>query len=166
VLRISKTSDLLPHVLTSAKGHTLRHLPGQGGWPDLGVVGVHADCRLFVNPGVGGSALVRGGRRVMDLCHHLGPIAGLGDELLLRKQVVREGTVQLPDLVQQLQFRGRVVAQVADEFADPGSVLLLDVRAVVLVGRGPVHRPSGGDVCDREREAELPGTVSPSWPTR
>ncbi len=68
----------------------------------------------------------------------LGSVADLGDEFLLRQQVVGEHPVQFPDLVEQFQFRGGVIAQVADELTDPRPVLLLDVGAVVLVpGTGP-----------------------------
>ena len=64
--------------------------------------------------------------------------AGFGDELLLRQQVVREEAVQFPDLVELGQFRRGVVPQVANQFTDPGPILLLHVSAVILVARpGP-----------------------------
>lgn len=60
-------------------------------------------------------------------------LAGLGHELLLRKDVAGEGMVQLPHLVQQLQLRVGVEAQVARQLADSGPILVLDVGALVLV---------------------------------
>ena len=68
----------------------------------------------------------------MGLCH-FGPVAGLGYELLLGKQVVGEDAVQLPDFVEFLQLCGGVLPQVAGQFPHPGPVLLLHVGAVVLV---------------------------------
>jgi len=57
----------------------------------------------------------------------------LADEFLLGKQVVGEDAVQFPDFIELIQLGSRVVAEVADEFADPGPVLLLHVGAIVLV---------------------------------
>ena len=69
---------------------------------------------------------MRGGRLVVSL-RHCRAVALFEDQFLLGQQVVREGPVQLPDLVQQSKLAGRVVAQVSDQLADPGPVLLLDV---------------------------------------
>ena len=65
----------------------------------------------------------------------LGPIALLEDELLLGQQVVGVAHVELPDLVEQAELFVGVEAQVADQLADMGPVLLLDVGPVVLVAR-------------------------------
>ena len=48
---------------------------------------------------------VRGGRPVV-LLGDLGAVADLGDQLLLRQEVVRDLGLQQPDLVQQRQFAG------------------------------------------------------------
>jgi len=74
----------------------------------------------------------------------------LEDELLLRQEVVGELGVEHPDLVELGPLRAGVVAVVADQLADPGPVLLLHVRAVVLVDElaGVVRV----DAQDRERE--------------
>jgi hypothetical protein len=63
-------------------------------------------------------------------------------EFLLGQKVVGEDPVQLPDFVEFLKFRGGVVAEVADQFTDPGPVLL-HVGAVVLV---PRPGPGEGDL--------------------
>ena len=75
-----------------------------------------------------------GGRPVVSL-RHFRAVALFEDQLLLGQQVVCEDPVQLPDLVQQIKLAGRVVAQVSDQLADPGPVLLLDVGAVVAIAR-------------------------------
>jgi hypothetical protein len=53
----------------------------------------------------------------------------------LGAQQVREPPVEVPDLVEYGELGGGVVAEVADEAADVGPVLLLDVGTVVLVCR-------------------------------
>ena len=62
---------------------------------------------------------------------------------MLGEQEVREAPVGLPDLVQHDELGGGVEAQVADELADVGPVLLLDVGPVVLVDRAA---PREGDL--------------------
>jgi hypothetical protein len=71
-------------------------------------------------------SLERGGGGVVALLH-LGSRALLEDQLLLSQEVVRVGHVELPNLVEDRQLCGGVEAQVADELADVGPVLLLDV---------------------------------------
>jgi nucleotide-binding universal stress UspA family protein len=61
----------------------------------------------------------------------------LGDELLLEQEVVGHLGRLRPDLVQQNQFRGSVVAVVTHHGAHDRPVLLLHVGAVVAVGPGP-----------------------------
>src|SRR5665648_1181705 len=52
-----------------------------------------------------------------ELSHRnrIGGVADLGDELLLRIEVVADHRLQRPDLVQQQQFALRAVAQVAHQ---------------------------------------------------
>jgi hypothetical protein len=57
--------------------------------------------------------------------------------------VVREAGVHDPDVIEELELPGGVKAQVADELADVGPVLLLDVGPVVLV---PRTRAGEGDL--------------------
>jgi len=95
----------------------------------------------------------------------------LEHELLLGQEVVREDPVEFPNLVQQGKLGRGVVTVVADEFAHVGSVLLLDVGAIVavagagagesdLVGHAVVEQVVidelgpvvGIDADDRERE--------------
>jgi hypothetical protein len=52
------------------------------------------------------------------------PVPLLANEFLLGKQVIGENAVQFPDFIELVQLGGRVVAQVAGEFLDPGPVLL------------------------------------------
>lgn len=66
-----------------------------------------------------------------------------GDQLLLGAQQVREVPVQVPDLVEGGKLGCGVEAEVADQAADVGPVLLLDVGTVVLV---PGPAPSEGDL--------------------
>src|ERR1039458_1345534 len=75
-----------------------------------------------------------GGGTVVSL-GDLGPAALLEHELLLGEEVVGVDLVELPDLVQQTELDLGVKAQVADELADMGPVLLLDMGAIVLVAR-------------------------------
>ena len=67
----------------------------------------------------------------------LGSVAMLGFELQAGQEVVAERVVEGPYLVQRVHFGGSVVAVVADQFADSGPVLLLDVAAVVLLPERP-----------------------------
>ncbi len=53
----------------------------------------------------------------------------------MSKQVVGEDLVEPPDLVQHLQLLVGVKAQVTNELADMGPVLLFNVSSVVLVAR-------------------------------
>ena len=102
--------------------------------------GVHGDDRAFAHLGVFDGALVRGRRDVVVL-DDLGSVALLGDQLLLGQQVVREEPVQLPDFVECGQFFRGVVAQVSDELADPGPVLVFHMGAVLfVVGPGAGER--------------------------
>jgi hypothetical protein len=75
------------------------------------------------------------GLRLVVLLRDFGSVTGLGDEFLLWEQIVREHPVELPDLVEQFELGWGVVAEVADEFADSGPVLLLDMSTIVLVSR-------------------------------
>ncbi|HEY5114281.1 MAG TPA: hypothetical protein VIJ00_02025, partial [Nakamurella sp.] len=57
------------------------------------------------------------GLRFVVLLGHLRAVADLGDQLLLRAEVVRHQRLQRPDLVQQQQLCGGVVTVVADHGA-------------------------------------------------
>lgn len=80
--------------------------------------GVHGDDGAFAHRMVGDSALVRGFRVVMFL-DDFGPVALLGNQFLPGQQIVGEDPILLPDLVEELQFGGCVIAQVADQSPDP-----------------------------------------------
>lgn len=77
----------------------------------------------FADREVSPCALVRGGAWWYFI-DGLGPVAVFEGELQGWQGVVRERVIGLPDLVEYLQFGGRVVAVVADQFPDPGPVLL------------------------------------------
>src|SRR5680860_960507 len=62
-------------------------------------------------------------------------VALFEDQLLLRQKIVREHSIQLSNLVQLVEFASGIVTVVADEFTDPGPVLLLHVRTIILVPR-------------------------------
>ncbi len=63
---------------------------------------------------------------------HLGADMFTADEFLLGAQQVREPPVEIPDLVQQLDFGIGVETQVADQLSDVSPVLLFDMGSVVL----------------------------------
>src|SRR5215218_10185459 len=123
-------------------------LAGQGGRFDAFELGVHGDLRPGADGGVGERTLVRCRRGVVFL-GDFGAGADLGDQLLLGQEVVGEDGVEVPDGVQQVPFGFGVVAVVADQLANPGPVLLLDVGAVVGV---PWPGPGEGDLA-----ADAPG---------
>ena len=66
---------------------------------------------------------------------HTGTLSGLGDQLLLGQEQVHLLGDQRPELVQQREFAGGVVAVVADAAAHDRPVLLLDMGLVVGMGR-------------------------------
>jgi hypothetical protein len=66
-----------------------------------------------------GGALTRGERGVMFL-DHLRSLSLLGEQFLLRQQLVGEDTVQIPDFIELVQFRGGVVAQGSRPVHGPG----------------------------------------------
>ena len=74
---------------------------------------------------------------------HFGTDSLAAGQLLLGAKRVREPVVQIPDLVEHLHFGVVVETEAADEGADVGPVLLLDVGAVVLVSRA---RPGEHDL--------------------
>jgi hypothetical protein len=121
---------------------------GQGEAFDLGAESVDLSLDLtwpegIAGPGQGGFA----GRGELVGCDQalIGTAGGivsfddLGsdpralDELLLGEEEIGVPPVDGPDPVQQCQYGVGVEPQVADQFADVGPVLLLDVAAVVLV---------------------------------
>jgi len=109
-------------------------LPLDGGGVERGVLLGQSTLGQGLDLGVGGDPGVRGLGGVV-LLGDLGAVPDLGDELLLRVEVVADQGLQRPDLVQQHQFCLRVVAQVDHQSTHRGPVLLLHVRAVVLVPR-------------------------------
>ena len=74
-------------------------------------------------------------RRLVVPLDHFRAVTLLEDQLLLGQEVVRERCVQFPNLVQLRQLGCGVISVVADQLTDPGPVLLLDMRTVVLVPR-------------------------------
>ena len=94
-------------------------LPGQRRGLDAGEFRVHSDDGSFPHVRPGNGALVRRGRCVVFL-GHFRAMARFGDELLLGQEVVREDPVEVPDLIEDGEFRRGVVAKVADQFADVG----------------------------------------------
>src|SRR5665811_928158 len=90
--------------------------------------------RAFTHAFAGDGPLMWSRRLIVpfgDLC----AVALFEDQLLLRQKIVREHSIQLPNLVQLVEFASGVVTVVADEFTDPGPVLLLHMGTIILVAR-------------------------------
>ncbi len=103
---------------------------------DVGVAEQGLQCREVVRIDhvvVAGQQAVQWGEGVVVLLGHFGAGAGLGDQFLLRQEQVDLDRDQWPELVEQVEFAGCVVAVVADVAAHDGPVLLLGIRLVVLV---------------------------------
>ena len=59
----------------------------------------------------------------------------LEDDLLLGQEVVGEGPVQVPELVEDRKLGVSVEVELTNQFPDLGPALLFDVGPVVLVAR-------------------------------
>jgi hypothetical protein len=60
-------------------------------------------------------------------------VTDLGDQLLLRVEMIPDPQLQRPDLVQQQQLSRNVVPQIPDQLLGRDPLLLLHMRAFVLV---------------------------------
>jgi hypothetical protein len=99
------------------------------GGVERGVLGGQPALGQDLDLGVGADPGIRDG---VVLLGDLGAVADLGDEFLLRVEVIADQGLQRPDLVQQQQFCLRVVAQEAHQLTHRGPVLLLHARPSFL----------------------------------
>jgi len=76
---------------------------------------------------------------------HLRSVTAFGHQFLLGRQQVREPGVKFPNVVEEIQLVGAVVAEIANEGSDVCPVLLLNVSTVVAVS------------CPRAGEGDLVG---------
>lgn len=81
---------------------------------------------------MGDSTLMRGGGFVVFL-GDFGPVALLGNQLLLGEQVVGEDPILFPNLIGELEFRGSIIAQVSNQLAESGPVLFLYMGVIIFV---------------------------------
>lgn len=107
-------------------------LLGQGHDPNFLELSIHSDHWHLFEVWVAHRALIRCCRLIVGF-DDFRPLSGLVHQLLLRQKVVGEDAVQFPDLVQQCQLFGIVIALISDRFTHPGSVFLFHVHTVVLV---------------------------------
>jgi hypothetical protein len=115
---------------------------GGGGVGGVKLGGESAGVEVVERVGLAQQSLVRGLGGVVGL-GELGADAGLGEQFLLRGEQVDQRGQGGPDLIQDRDLAGGVVAPVADGAAGDVPVLLLDVAAVVAVGRGGRSMPGG-----------------------